>query len=220
MLHLFLCKSKSVIILFYKNLTEITYKHLYSLNLVGPIYCWLLSYFVNLSTGWISTVHGGSNMQSAGAYRVSSTCILGAYLTSAKILYNVSCSSSRKVKHDKEHLLDIVQHHWVVGSPRRGAKGFWLMLPLGLMIALHHDSVCCLTGFVLRKAHLPEMCEFAKGPRTILVDQGCDWAPGPGQVLHLVMWPRKMSLRKGCGGTVQWAEPWNLSQHWNITKIL
>lgn len=78
------------------------------------------------------------------------------------------------------------------------------------MVALHHcptDSVCSLTDFVLGKAHLPEMCEFAKGPTTILHEQECKWAPGPGQVLQLVMSPGKMSLIRGCGGSVQWAEP-------------
>lgn len=86
------------------------------------------------------------------------------------------------MKHDEEQLLDIVQHR-VVGSPRRGAKGFCLILPFGLMIGLHHcptDSVCPLAGFVLGKAHLPEMCEFAGDLRTILHDQECSWAPGPG----------------------------------------
>lgn len=77
-----------------------------------------------------------------------------------------------------------------------------------------------LTGFVLGKAHLPEMCAFARGPRTILDDQECNCVPVPGQVLQLVMSPRKMSLRRGCGGAVQRAEPWNLSQHCNIAKIL
>lgn len=43
-------KSKSLIILFYKKVTEITYKNLYSLNLIGTIYCCLLSYSVNLAT--------------------------------------------------------------------------------------------------------------------------------------------------------------------------
>lgn len=83
-------------------------------------------------------------------------------------------------------------------------------LPLGLMIALHHcltDSVCSLTDFVLGKAHLSEMCEFARGPRTILHDQECNWAPGPGQALYLVMPLREVSLRRGCGGTVQRDEP-------------
>lgn len=188
------------------------------------MYCWLLSYSVNLTTGWTSSLHGGSNMQSWGMlsqwYLHFGT---SAYLTSAKIPYNVRCNSSRKVKHDKGHLLDTVQHHWVAGSPRRGAKGFWLMLPLGLMSALHHcptDSVCSLTGFGLGKAHLPEMCEFARSPRTILHDHECNWAPGPGHVLQLVMSPRKMSLRQRCGGTVQWAESWNISQRGNIAKIL
>lgn len=84
------------------------------------------------------------------------------------------------------------------------------MLPLGLMVSLYHcptDSVCSLTGFVLGKAHLPETCAFARGPRTILDDQECNCVPVPGQVLQLVMSPRKMSLRRGCGGAVQRAEP-------------
>lgn len=62
------------------------------------------------------------------------------------------------------------------------------MPPLGLLVALHHcptDSVCSLTGFALGKAHLPEMCEFARGPRTILDDQECNWVPVPGQVLQV-----------------------------------
>lgn len=109
------------------------------------------------------------------------------------------------MKHYKEHLLVVVQHR-VVGSPRRGAKGFCLMLPFGLMIGLHDsptDSVCSL--FVLGKAHLPETCEFAGDPRTILHDQDLGHQV-LGQVLQLVMSPRKMTLRRGWDGTVQQAE--------------
>ena len=77
------------------------------------------------------------------------------------------------------------------------------------MIALYHcptDPVCSLTGFVLVKVDLPEMCEFSRGPSTILNDQECHWAPVPGQVPQSVMFPTKTSLRRGCSGAVQRAE--------------
>lgn len=91
------------------------------------------------------------------------------------------------------------------------------------MIALYHcptDSVCSLTGFVLGRVDLQEMCEFSRGPRTILNDQECNWAPAPGQVPQSVMFPTEKSLRRGCGGAVQQAELGNLPQHWKIAETL